>query len=391
MSVLFGIDQLLLQSTTVEWKHSRIGLVTNEAATTRTLEPSRLAMQKAGFNIRKLFSPEHGLSAKGADGAPMHNGVDELTDLPIISLYGEKLSPNNADLEELDCLVFDVPDAGVRFYTYLWTLSYLLESCAQYQKPLIILDRPNPISGLSNLQEGPFLDENCASFIGRWNVPVRHSCTLGELALYFNETRGIQANLTVIPCQHWKRSMFQSDWEIPFVPTSPAIQTAEALLLYPGLCLLEATNLSEGRSTDFSFEVVGTPWLQHEKLARQINALFGEELAAKPVHFIPQDAKFAGEQCNGVHFKVIQLDAFKPVFFGLVLIRMIKDMQPDHFAWAGYKTYVNPDGIQHLDKLTGIANAEKLYELPMPAFLQQCTKMTHPMGWNKAIQPYLLY
>ena len=390
MSVLFGIDYLL-QLDTVEWKSSRIGLVTNEAATTQSLEPSRLVLQKAGFTIRKLFSPEHGLNVKGADGAPMHNGVDELTDLPVISLYGTKLAPDQSDLEDLDCIVFDVPDAGVRFYTYLWTLSYLLEACAQFQKPLIVLDRPNPISGLANLQEGPFLEETCASFIGRWNMPVRHSCTLGELALYFNDTRGIKADLKVIPCQNWSRSMFQSDWGIPFVPTSPAIQTAESLLLYPGLCLLEATNLSEGRSTDFSFETVGAPWLQHEKLSKQINQLFGEELEAIPVHFIPQDAKFAGEQCIGVHFKVIHPDTFKPVFFGLVLIRMIRDMQPDRFAWAGYKTYVNPEGIHHLDKLTGIAHAEILYELPMPAFLQQCTKATASTGWNQAIEPYLLY
>lgn len=390
MSVLFGIDYLL-QLDTVEWKNSRIGFVTNEAATTQSLEPSRLVLQKAGINIRKLFSPEHGLNVKGADGAPMHNGVDELTDLPVISLYCTKLAPDQSDLKDLDCVVFDVPDAGVRFYTYLWTLSYLLEACAQFQKPLIVLDRPNPISGLANLQEGPFLDETCASFIGRWNMPVRHSCTLGELALYFNVTRGIKADLKVIPCQNWNRSMFQSDWGIPFVPTSPAIQTAESLLLYPGLCLLEATNLSEGRSTDFSFETVGAPWLQHEKLAKQINQLFAEELEAKPVHFIPQDAKFAGEQCNGVHFTVIHPDTFKPVFFGLVLIRIIKDMHPDHFAWAGYKTFVNPDGINHLDKLTGMVNAEKLYELPMPLFLQQCTKLTTAFSWNKAIEPYLLY
>ena len=209
MSVLFGIDHLL-QLSAIEWKHSRIGLVTNEAATTHAMEPTRLVLQKAGFNIRKLFSPEHGLNVKGADGAPMLNGVDELTDLPVISLYGQKLAPDQTDMEDLDCLVFDVPDAGVRFYTYLWTLSYLLEACARYQKPLIVLDRPNPISGLADLQEGPFLDEICASFIGRWNIPLRHSCTLGELALYFNANRGIKANITVIPCQGWNRSSWTS-------------------------------------------------------------------------------------------------------------------------------------------------------------------------------------
>ncbi|MDO9156937.1 MAG: DUF1343 domain-containing protein, partial [Sediminibacterium sp.] len=146
MSVLFGVDKILA-SEMVPWKNQRIGMVTNEGATTHNLVPSRLALQKAGFNLKKLFSPEHGISAKGADGAPMLNGVDELTDLPIISLYGQKLAPTVEDLTDIDLILFDVPDIGVRFYTYLWTLSYLLETSAKHQIPLIILDRPNPISG----------------------------------------------------------------------------------------------------------------------------------------------------------------------------------------------------------------------------------------------------
>jgi len=390
MSVLLGVDVLLAMEI-IPWKNQRIAMVTNEAATTKSLIPSRLALQQSGFNLKKLFSPEHGISAKGADGAPMLNGVDELTDLPIISLYGQKLAPTADDLADIDLILFDVPDVGVRFYTYLWTLSYLLETAATHQKKLIVLDRPNPISGLVQLNEGPWLDPNCASFIGRWPMPIRHGCTLGELALYYNTDRNINATLEIVPCQNWNRSMFQVDGGIPFVPTSPAIQSFEAMLLYPGLCFLEATNLSEGRSSDFSFEVVGSPWLKAEAVAQQINLFFGDELSCRTVHFIPSQNKFAGEQCNGVHFKVNDPTQFKPVFFGLLLIRIIKDFDRDKFEWAPYKTHVNPGGIHHLDKLLGIGNAEELFELPMHAFIQKCTKETKVADWQILVSNYLLY
>lgn len=390
MAILFGVD-VLLATEIIPWKNQRIAMVTNEAATTQSLVPSRLALQKGGFNLKKLFSPEHGISAKGADGAPMLNGVDELTDLPIISLYGQKLAPTKDDLADIDIILFDVPDVGVRFYTYLWTLSYLLETSASHKIPLFILDRPNPISGSMELNEGPWLDPVCASFIGRWPMPIRHGCTLGELALYYNTERKINARLEIIACQHWNRTMFQLDWGIPFVPTSPAIQRVESTLLYPGLCFLEATNLSEGRSSDFSFEAVGSPWLNAEAVAQQINLFIGDELSCRPVHFIPSQNKFAGEQCNGVHFTVNDPMQFKPVFFGLFLIRIIKDLHPEKFEWAPYKTHVNPGGIHHLDKLLGIKNAEELFELPMHTFIQKCTKETKVSEWGIQVSNYLLY
>ncbi len=390
MSVLFGVD-IVLSDDSIHWKNQRIGLVTNEAATTSIGIPSRKALQDAGFNIKKLFSPEHGISAMGADGAPMLNGVDELTDLPIISLYGQKLAPTAADLADIDLLVFDVPDAGVRFYTYLWTLSYLLESAAANQIPLTILDRPNPISGLMHLNEGPWLDEETASFIGRWPMPIRHGCTLGELALYFNATKHIHATVNVVHCKNWERQIFQGDWGLPFVPTSPAIQSFEAMLLYPGLCFLEATNLSEGRSTDFSFEVVGSPWLNSHLIAQQVNVFMGNEVSCKPIHFIPHQNKYAGEQCNGVLFNVNDPTQFRPVFFGLLLIRLIKDTHPAQFEWANYKTYVNPNGVNHLDKLTGIQHSEAMFTLPMNEFIRKSTQLTFVSDWEDKMRAYLLY
>ncbi|MEN9685803.1 MAG: hypothetical protein RLZZ28_1589, partial [Bacteroidota bacterium] len=265
MPIQFGVDHLINSSPV--WKQASIGMVTNEAAGTIDYRPSRKALINAGFQIRKLFSPEHGLDIQGVDGAEMQDGTDKLTGLPVISLYSNKLAPSASDLADLDIILFDVPDAGSRFYTYLWTLSYVMEACSVHQKKLVILDRPNPVSGNMELAEGPVLLPSQASFIGRWEMPIRHSCTLGELARYFNATKKIGCDLEIIPCTNWKREAMQPDWGLRFVPTSPAIQHFESMLLYPGLCLLEATNISEGRGTENSFCMAGAPWINGADLA----------------------------------------------------------------------------------------------------------------------------
>lgn len=389
MFVYFGIDQLLKVNPT--WKQDKIGLITNEAATSNQGAASRKLLQEAGFNLVKLFSPEHGLSATGADGEAIHDGIDELTDLPIISLYGKKLAPGEEDLYELDLVIFDVPDIGVRFYTYLSTLTYAMQACAAAKKRIIVLDRPNPISGNMELVEGPWLEEACSSFIGRWPMPVRHSCTLGELARYFNVSQQIGAELEIIPCTNWNRNSFQPDWETPFIPTSPAIRSFQSMLLYPGLCLLEATNLNEGRGTDFAFQLLGAPWLNNKVLAAQLNNLMAEDLHTEAVTYLPTTHQFAGEQCKGLRFTVKDPNGFKPVFFGMLLLKMIRDSHPREFSWHTYKTNVNPNGLKHLDKLLGIPNSEALYELPFPEFLRKITQLTTIPSWKEDMDPYLLY
>ncbi len=385
----FGIDQLLQSAAPL--KTLRLGLVTNEAATTRTLIPSRKALLEAGFRIVVLFSPEHGLDARGADGKPMPDGTDPLTGLPIISLYGQRLQPRAEDLAGVDALVFDIPDIGARFYTYLWTLTHIMEAAAAHHKPLYILDRPNPVSGRLSLAEGPLLAANTASFIGRWPIPIRHSCTYGELAGYFRATRNMDLSLTVIPCRDWTRDMLQSDWGIPFVPTSPAIQQFEAMLLYPGLCLLEATNLSEGRGTDHSFQSVAAPWLSHEALAGILNQLLGDELQCTPALLRPAQGKYQGQACNAVCFRVKEPLHFQPVSFGLLLIRLIRDMHPDNFAWAPYPTQVNPDGSGHLDKLLGMADSAALFDQPFQSFMATVMRITAAGDWAGEVNSHLLY
>ncbi|MBY0482430.1 MAG: DUF1343 domain-containing protein [Chitinophagaceae bacterium] len=385
----FGVDQIIqLQPA---WKDQKIGLVTNHAAKTMAGKSSRQALIHHHFNIVKLFSPEHGLEVKGEDGIAMADGIDSLTKLPIISLYGKKLTPDEDDMASIDVLVFDIPDVGCRFYTYLWTLSLLLETAAKYHKPLIVLDRPNPVSGDLNVAEGPIMDDAVSSFVGRWPIPIRHSCTLGELANYFNITRGIGCNLEVIKCLNWDRTQYQPAWGIPFVPTSPAIRSFESMLLYSGLCLLEATNISIGRGTSKSFRVAGAPWINGTMVANAFNRLAIDEVEVTPITFYPAFSKHAGNSCNGVEFHVTQPNYFQSVTNGLLFINLIHRLYPTQFSWSAYPTEVNPLGNNHLDKLLGVINSESLFDLPMQQFIATITRITAANDWKQEILPYLLY
>ena len=204
MQLQFGVDTII--ESNPNWKHKRIALLTNDAARTNKGQFSRQVLIQNGFNIVLLFSPEHGINTKGLDGAIISDAVDPITGLRIVSLYGEQFIPSEQDLQSIDILLFDIPDAGTRFYTYLWSMTYWIEAAAQYNKQVIILDRPNPLGGDFSLAEGPMLHDAVSSFIGRFPIPVKHQCTLGELAIYFNATRNWNANLEVIKCKNWKRN-----------------------------------------------------------------------------------------------------------------------------------------------------------------------------------------
>lgn len=390
--MLSGIDILLANPPA--WKGHRIGLVTNHAACTADFRPVRQALLAAGFRITRLFSPEHGLDTIGVDGAEMKDGIDPLTGLPVTSLYGGKLAPDREDLAEIDLLLFDIPDIGCRFYTYLWTMTHVMEACATHGKRLVIADRPNPLSGRLDLAEGPLLDErHCSSFIGRWRMPVRHSCTLGELALYFKSAGSspiLQTafDLEVIRCHNWQRTMFYPQWRSSFVPTSPAISCFESALLYPGLGLLEATNISEGRGTATPFRVAGAPWMDGARIAQHMNALHANGVYARPISFQPAEGKYAGQKCYGVMMHVADPAIFRPIAYGWLLIRTIRQFHPDFFAWASYPTYVNQTGARHLDLLTGLEGAESLVA---DVGANDIGRYTDPGDWWDKVSAYLLY
>lgn len=381
---LFGIDKLLEQ--TAIYKNLRIGLITNNAALTSTGELSRVALLKKGFNIIRLFSPEHGLNAMGADGAFQKNIKDEITGLPVISLYADKLIPQEYDLNDIDYLVFDIPDVGSRFYTYLWTLTYAMEACAAFNKPLLIADRPNPLSGNLDLVEGPMLDEvNCSSFIGRWNIPIRHSCTYGELANYFSGTHKISFNLTIIKNEAWNRNLIGGkEWK--FTATSPAITDIETALLYPGMGLMEGINVNEGRGTDFPFKIFGAPWIDAEVLLKEFLNLSLPGIHVEKIEYVPSDSLYVNQTCYGLKLHVSDSEIFRPVLTGLKLIELIQVLFPEKCEERLYKTVANPTGKNHLDKLTGVLNAiEKTKNDELVSHYYNSA------NWKETIKPYMLY
>lgn len=381
----FGIDQLIQHSSPAQY--GRIGLVTNDAAYTTMGQQSRLALLEADFSIQKLFSPEHGLSAKGPDGAFIPNGVDSLTALPIVSLYGEKLAPDSTDLTDIDTVFFDIPDIGLRYYTYLWTLTHVLEACSAHQKKLVILDRPNPLSGSI---EGPMLEEkNCSSFIGRWNIPVRHGCTLGELAMFFNAEKNLQVDLQVVSCKGWNRTLILRDYGMPFQPTSPAIVSWECMLAYPITAYLEATNLSDGRGTNVPFAQIGAPWLQGFDLSK-LQGLT-EDVVFENCQFVPSEGKYMNEVCYGIKIRVKKAQQYPSTLLGLCLIKLIKSQYSTYFSWKPYPTRANPTGLRHLDLLTGIYQSERLFELTWVDFFTQIKDFTRITEWQRKVSPYLLY
>lgn len=386
----FGIDAFL--QTGERYKQRRFALVTNHAATTAEYRSTREILLQAGYRIVLLFAPEHGLMGTGEDGQAIQNSMDPQTGLPVVSLYGSRLAPEPQQLAEVDAVLFDLPDIGCRFYTYLWTLSHVMEACLQSSKELVIFDRPNPISGDLTLVEGPILDEkHCSSFIGRWSIPLRHSCSIGELARLWQKTRLERLDLTIFPAEGWNRSMYHSDWANSFVPTSPAMTDAEAALLYPGLGLLEATNLSEGRGTALPFRIVGAPWIKAMELVKACNDLQLPGIWFRDLDFTPTTGPYRRQGCHGVILHVIDRLQFRPVFTALMLIRLIKDLYPNWFHWSRYVSNVNVSGEGHLDRLLGIFDAEDLFELSLPEFQTAIPRLLSCPHWAEVMQPHLYY
>jgi len=388
MPLQFGIDIVLKNEP--NWKMDRIAMLTNDAAITKTGIISRLALKNAGFNLIKIFSPEHGIKTIGEDGAYMQDGLDEITGLPVISLYGEKYMPTADDLKDIDVMLFDIPDAGTRFYTYLWSMTYWIEAAAKLNKTAIILDRPNPLGGNQSLIEGPMLDDTISSFIGRLNIPVKHQCTLGELALYFNATQFWNANISVITCEGWKREYFFYDWIMRWVNPSPALQNFEATLLYPGLCFFEATNVSVGRGTNYSFEWIGAEWMNIPAMILVGKNILKEDLKIENLS-LPITIDGNTKETKGIRIKIIEPKFYSAVMNGLILLKLVKDIHPKEFKWMPYKTNANPTGENHLSLLLGIPNAEAIFDLPLQQWLQKMSVLIKVDRWKKEIETYLLY
>jgi uncharacterized protein YbbC (DUF1343 family) len=378
----FGIDSFLLQNE--RYRNLRIGIVTNDAATTSDGSPSRVALLKNQFNLVRIFSPEHGITVKGDDGVLQGNSRDTVTGLPVISLYNEKLGPSEEGLQDLDLILFDIPDVGCRFYTYLWTMTYVMEACAKYGKPFMVLDRPNPIGALLENAEGPMLDEqHCSSFIGRWNIPLKHCCTSGELALYFASTRLPAISIEVVKAVNYKRH-HRADQDFTFIPTSPAIRNVHTAMLYPGTGLWEGILVNEGRGSDRPFEQIGAPWMKSEQLCDALTAIL-KNVKAEPVHYKPISGVYANEVCHGISLNITTPSAFMAVESGILILQTILRLYPQEAGERLYITNANPTGERHMDKLLGCVNAyERLKQ-------QGNIDLNVSEQWYDLIHPYLLY
>jgi uncharacterized protein YbbC (DUF1343 family) len=324
-----------------------IGLITNRSSVTRGGVPGIDALLAAGVRVKAAFAPEHGLRGSYGAGEQVPNAHDPETGVPVYSLYGQAKKPTPEMLGDIDLLVFDIQDVGARFYTYLYTMSYCMQAAAQHRLPIFVLDRPNPIGG--NAIEGPILAPEFSSFVGMYPIPIRQGMTIGELAMVFNSEFGIGADLQVIELEGWQRRRWFDDTALPWVPPSPGIPNVETAAVYPGMCLIEGTNLSEGRGTESPFLMTGAPWVDGELLARELNDAGLVGVTFEPVVFTPTSSKHVGTRCGGVEVRVTDREAFKPVITGVKVVELARRLWPEQFAF-------NPpgaDGRIFFDLLAG--------------------------------------
>jgi uncharacterized protein YbbC (DUF1343 family) len=383
-----GIERLLAG----EASHLRslaLGLIAHPASVTDDLTHSATALERAGWDLRALFGPQHGARGEKQDNmvesAPY---VDPLIGVPVHSLYGEVRKPTPEMLRGLDAVLFDLQDVGVRIYTFVWTMALAMEACAAAGVRFVVLDRPNPLGGL--LREGPLLRAGFESFVGLHPVPLRHGLTCGELALWLNAERGIGCDLEVVACKGWRREMLWEHTGLTWVQPSPNLPTTDSCDVYPGMVLLEGTNLSEGRGTTKPFELFGAPYVDAYALADRLRSELGPGVTLRPSHFEPTFQKHAGRMCGGGQVHVTDVRAFRPVHTALAILAAVKALAPDDFEWRKppyeYETVKPPiDILWGSDSLrSGIDRGASATEILAGSEAEIDT-------FRSAVAPYLLY
>ncbi|WP_188379141.1 exo-beta-N-acetylmuramidase NamZ family protein [Halobacillus andaensis] len=359
-----GVEVLLdEEKELIEGKN--VGLITNPTGVDKDLNSIvDILNEDPDVDLTALYGPEHGVRGSAQAGEYVEYYIDEQTGLPVYSLYGETRKPTPEMLEGIDVLLFDIQDVGTRFYTYIYTMAYAMEAAQENDIPFVVLDRPNPLSG--DKVEGPVLEEEYKSFVGNYEIPLRHGMTVGELAQLFNEEFEIGADLTVVEMDKWKRDMYYDDTPLDFVAPSPNMPTTETALVYPGAALIEGTNVSEGRGTTQPFELIGAPFINSTELAAELNSLNLPGVTFRAASFTPSFSKHQGVLSNGVEIHVNHKESYQPVETGLHLVKTIHDMYPEDFAFRAE----NSAGISFFDNLIGngwvreaIENGESVEEI----------------------------
>jgi uncharacterized protein YbbC (DUF1343 family) len=331
-----GTDQIL-QEPYLSWiKGKRIGLITNPTGVNGRLEPLiQLLGNRRDIQLTTLFGPEHGIEGGLQAGQKVADSRN------VFSLYGDHRAPTAAMLAEVDVLVYDIQDIGVRFYTFISTLYECMKAAAEQKIAFVVLDRPNPLGGIRI--EGPVLEKGFESFLGIYPIPIRYGMTAGELALFLCSETGLDLDLKVVPLCGWDRSQWFNETGLEWLAPSPNIPTLKTAALYPGFCLIEGTNLSEGRGTTQPFELVGAPWLKAVELARRLNSLQLAGTRFRPQSFTPFFSKYKGERCQGIQIHVLDRTLFKPIPAALHFLRETIRLHPDELEFRS----------AHFDRLAG--------------------------------------
>ncbi|WP_238985113.1 exo-beta-N-acetylmuramidase NamZ domain-containing protein [Bacillus kwashiorkori] len=378
-----GFD-IFLEKYIEKYKGKRIGLITNLTGVNQKLVPIiDIFYEHPEIHLTALYAPEHGIRGDAKEGEKVGFSVDERTGLPVYSLYGETRKPTAEMLEPVDVLVFDLQDIGARYYTFIYTMAYVMEACKEHQKEFVVLDRPNPVSG--EKKEGNLLDDGIRSFVGLYPIPNRHGLTVGELAHIYKHEFHINCELTVVQMEGWSRSMYYDETSLFWVPPSPNTTGMDMCILYPGTCLVEGTNLSEGRGTTRPFEYIGAPYVDGFTLAKRFNENRLAGVIARPISFQPTYQKHNGVRCEGVQLHVSDREKIEPVKVGVTLLANIAELYPDDFE------FISTDQKRYFfDLLAGTKQLrEDILTGNLDGYFQKCA--TDIAKFEKFCSPYYLY
>lgn len=386
----FGADQLLSENLNLI-KNKNLGIVSNHTAhLSNGIHLVDTLHSLKEISITALFGPEHGIRGDNPAGTTITDGIDSKTGIPVYSLYGKDRKPTKEMLKDVEVLIFDIQDVGARFYTYISTLFYIVQAAAENNIQLIILDRPNPINGIQ--VDGPIRKPELSSFVGIAPIPIAHGMTVGELAQLFAGEKYIGNNLKVdlkiIKMKNWDRNLFYDSYHSSWIKPSPNIPSLDAAIVYPGTCLIEGTNVSEGRGTDAPFLKIGAPFVNSNELAEELGKQNIEGITFEPISFTPieipgvvSNPKYKNEKCNGVKINLTNRDKFESVKFGIKLVSTLLGLYPTQFKFSD----------ESFDKLAGDSSIRQKINNGIPAEDIIQSYQNELNDFNELRKKYLLY
>lgn len=382
--------QRFFESEWFPFKGSNIGLVCNATSVDGMLRHSiDVMLEHPHLHLSAVYGPQHGIYGETQDNMVEWDGYrDQLRGVQIYSLYSSTRIPTPEMMEDIDAMVFDMQDIGSRYYTFIYTMAHVMTACKRDGKKMIVLDRPNPLNGMDI--EGNILHNRYASFVGMYPITIRHGMTVGELALMFNDLFGIECDLHVIKMENWRRDMWYDQTGLHWVIPSPNMPTLETATVYPGMCLLEGTNVSEGRGTTRPFELFGAPFIEPERLCAELRAENLPGVLFRAVKFRPTFQKWKGIVCGGSEIHVTDRSSFKPVLTAVAILRNIRLLYPDQFRWR-LPPYEYEYEKLPFDILAGTSRIRRLIDLGTPLHNIEAFWKNDEHLFQETRKPFLLY